>query len=277
MIDTNLILAIKSGYDAWQPPISEAVGGLSRSTDNHLIKYDDPKLDKIKTIGGWKRIVGWDLGKMRDPSAIVIIKYRLIETARNRYYYRDPETFQERSYCKESCVTPVYQLIAARNYHEDYTATVQRLRTFQENQRLDNCSLVFDATGVGVAIEEQLRHLPGFQEVIGMTITGGDGISRKNMFTSCGKTRLLSDLQQVVEQKRIAIPDPAKLNREEKADLEQLTRQITGLQVEETLQGYYKTIDDRKDGHHHDLMIALAMAVAWVEYQAGRYQPIIWV
>lgn len=274
MIDTNLILAIKSGYDAWQPPISEAVGGLSRSTDNYLVNYDDPKLDAIRTIEtGWQRIIGWDLGKMRDPSAIVTLKYRLLCSTRNRVFYMDG--FQQRSYCRESYVTPVYQLIGARNYHEDYTATIHRLRVLQENKRLENCTLIFDATGVGVAVEEQLRHLPGFRETRGMTITGGDAISQKNMFTSCGKTRLLSDLQQVVEQKRIAIPDPAKLARDERADLEQLTRQITGLQVEETLQGYYKTIDDRKDGHHHDLLIALAMAVAWVEFQASRYQPIM--
>ena len=271
-IDTNLIAAIRNDkYDAWANSPTPSRVGITTDHDNHLPKYKDDRLDYVRISGngdGWRRIVSWDLGKLRDPSAIVILKWRMIETGRDRVNRTDFDSGRQSSYCRENYMTPVYQVIGANEYKEDYTDTIARLRRMQENSRLENCTLIFDATGVGVAVEEQLRHLSGFDQVIGMTITGGDTMKAKGMFTSAGKSRLLSDTEQVINQKRIRTP-------ENNPDFQKLRNQITGLQVEETIQGYYRTVDDRSSGHHSDLLMALAMGVAWGEYQAAKYRRLI--
>lgn len=274
MLDTNLIKAIRDhDYDPFQDPISIAHNGISHPDDGKLPLYPgDPKLDYVRCEGsnrGFRNIVAWDLGKIRDPSAIVYVKWRMIVSGRGRKYFRNPNTFQNDSYVSENFYTPVYQIIACKEYfNEDYTDIVANIRTKQDSNRLNHCDLVFDATGIGIGVEEQLRHLPGFEQIVGMTLTGGDNMTKKERFASVGKTRLLSDLQQVVNQKRLRYP------KIKDKTLERLDRQVVGLNVEETQQGYYKTIDDRGVDHHSDLLIALAMAVAWGEFHAARYRHV---
>ena len=265
-IDINLVKAIRDGgYDAWQETETLSPSGKGYS----LPKYEDPKLDYVRTSGGasggWRSIISWDLGKLRDPSAIVALRWRLIETGRNRVKKLDPTRDAYVDYCKESYMTPVFQLIYARDFREDYCRTIERIRAGQEAQKLECCSLVFDATGVGVAVDEQLRHLQGFTETRGMCITGGDVMQNRGMFTSLAKSRMLSDLEQVVTQKRLRTPEGLP-------DIDKLREQLIRLNVEETASGHYRTSNQQGQNHHSDQMMSLCMGVSWGEYIGGRFR-----
>jgi hypothetical protein len=45
-----------------------------------------------------------------------------------------------------------------------------------------------------------------------------------------------------------------------------LARQLTSFRVEETNRGY-RAVDDRREGHHFDLLVALAMGISFIEYK----------
>lgn len=241
-LDTKLISAIRGeNYDAWSEPDDRE--RLNRFTDDPQLRYVITK--------PWRRVIAWDLGKLRDPNAMVVFKWRTIETGWGfaKFDRHRPENV---------FVTPVYQVSGVRESHDDYSVEVQRLRTMIESGKLERGTLVFDATGVGVAVEEQVRHIPGFEKIVPLTITSGDDMKTAGRFAVAGKSRLLSELEQVVKQRRIRIP--------EKQSTERLNRQLKGFQVEETVQGYYRAVDDRREGHHHDLLMSLAMGISYVEY-----------
>ena len=249
-LDTNLIAAIRDkDFDAWKEP------DFRNGRDQYLKGFTDDRNLRYVKVEPWQRLVAWDLGKLRDPNAMVVFKWRTIETGWgfSRHGTRYPaDTFR----------TAVYQVSAVHESHEDYTVEVQRLQRTIDNGKLTRPVLVFDGTGVGVAVEEQVRHLRGFEKVVPLQITSGDNMKTAGRFAVAGKSRLLSELEQVVKQRRIRIPDKKQTDR--------LTRQLSAFQVEETVQGYYKAIDDRKEGHHFDLLVALAMGVSYVEYKMSR-------
>ena len=99
--------------------------------------------------------LGLDLGKKRDFTALVIVE-------RTSDYYGG--------------------LLAVR-YAErmalgtPYTQVVQRVAAMSRGHRELNgfCHLTVDATGVGVAVEEELRAAKGgWRGITAVTITGGD-------------------------------------------------------------------------------------------------------
>lgn len=259
MIDTHLISAIKSGkYDAWADPVVPSVPNFKCDTDGLLAKFEAPDLTYARA-DPWKRYVAWDLGKIRDPSAVITLKYRIIHTAHGLYTRDDVQIN------RESYHTPVYQITGAQEFREDYSETVARLKRNLDNGRLNDATLIFDATGVGVAVAEMLRHVNGFKQIIPLTISGGDKIKSKSGWVVAGKSLLLSDLHQVVLQQRLRTPENNK-------DFDKLKKQLTSLRVEDTISGYYKTVDDRSSGHHSDLLMSLAMAISHGEYLASKFR-----
>lgn len=250
-LDTKLIAAIRDhDFDAWKEP------DFQNGRDQHLKGFTDDRNLRYVKVEPWQQLVAWDLGKLRDPNAMVLFKWRTVETG---WGFSRHET----RYPADVFRTAVYQVRGVHESHEDYTVEVQRLQGMIDSGKWTRPVLVFDGTGVGVAVEEQVRHLKGFDKVVPLQITSGDDMKTAERFAVAGKSRLLSELEQVVKQRRIRIPDRKEINR--------LTRQLAGFQVEETVQGYYKAIDDRREGHHHDLLMALAMGISYVEYKTARY------
>lgn len=235
-LDTKLVAAIRDqNYDVWNTDDLNSNRFTSDQNFRHIKR------------GTWNRLVAWDLGKLRDPNAMVVFKWCTIETAWENSQ-RHINTFR----------TAIYQVVGIHESHNDYTIEVQRLQRMVNDGKWSRPILVFDATGVGVAVEEQVRHLQGFERIVPLQITSGTKMETGGKFAIAGKSRLLSELEQVVKQRRIRIPDRQQTDR--------LARQLTSFRVEETNRGY-RAVDDRREGHHFDLLVALAMGVSFIEYK----------
>jgi|688.fasta_scaffold91002_2 hypothetical protein len=260
-LDTKLIQAIRSkNYNAWAESKTPSRPGITCDTDDLLEPFTDHPEFRSITAGRWKRIVSWDLGKLHNPSAMLIIKFRELTSG---WGYSRFNRFPAESY-----VTPIYQVIGAYESHDDYTEQVMRIQALQA-QMGDDPWCIFDGSGVGVAVEESVRYMDGFERVVALQIVGGESMKTSGRFTVTGKSKLLSELEQAIKQKRVQIPDVRALDK--------LNRQLKGLQVEETVQGHYRTIDDKRGNDHFDQLMALAMGIAYVEYQMAMYRPFQWV
>lgn len=253
MLDMKLLAAIQDGtYDAWSKMTQLEVPDPHYKYGLELFT-DDPEIRFVKAKK-WRRVIAWDLGKLGEPNVMVVLKYLRIETGWGDSYYPGiPRRY---------CVTTIYQVNGVNESHDDYSVEVAKLQAKIDSGELKDTTLVYDATGVGPGVEEQIRHIQGFETVIPVTFSTGTDMKRNRRFVVTGKSQLVSDLESVVKQRRIRIPD--------KKSTERLNRQIAGLQVEETIQGYYRRVDDKRDERHNDLLIALGMGISYVEYLSAK-------
>lgn len=175
-------------------------------------------------------VVGLDLGQKRDYSAVAVLE--LAEIVHDR---RDPITYD---FVREQLTRLVYlERVELGTPYPDVVAHVAGLVT---DDRLRNCTLVVDATGVGAPVVDLLRKERLPCRLLPVTITGGHHDAPVGSGYNVPKRELISGLQVLFDEGKVQIARRLPM-------AEALVRELTGL----------------KEGSRDDLVLATALAWWW--------------
>jgi len=166
--------------------------------------------------------LGLDLGKIRDPSALVVVErtgWRLVV----RYAERMPLGLP-------------------------YPRIVERVREIVQSDELrGNCTVVVDATGLGAPVVDMLAAARLGCELTPVVITGGERGAGKG---TVPKKELMAEVQMLLERRRLKI---GKLREGAR-----LMRELGDIRI--SYSGGRARMGADGAGEHDDLAIALALA-----------------
>ncbi len=194
---------------------------------------------KSRSDPGPRFLVGLDLGKMRDYSALVIV---------------------ERIHPQAPGETIEYHLRHTKRYPlgTPYHDIVDDVSALLENPPLADCSsLIIDGTGVGSAVVEMFRDAG--LAIVPVTITAGDRVHYQGRVAKVPKRNLISILQVVFQTGRLKIAETIELR-------DTLINELVNFKEKITQHGNL-TYGAWRESIHDDLVLALAFA-CW--YGEGR-------
>ncbi len=226
-------------------------------------------------------ILGVDLGKAQDFTAITVLEREQRDTGRTEQVY--VPTSKTYSYgghlvagrANDWEAHPVLENHYAARHLErlpigtPYPAQVARIRelyrrlTAQEGGR--EPLLVVDQTGVGRPVVDMLRSEqlePG-----AVTITGGDAVSRDGRDYRVPKRDLVSVVQVLLQAERLKIASSLK-------EAATLTAELLAFKVSISLKGHDSYGNDAgqwRENPHDDLVLAVALAAWYGEH----YKPVV--
>ncbi|HYI96373.1 MAG TPA: hypothetical protein VEX68_22710 [Bryobacteraceae bacterium] len=177
-------------------------------------------------------VVGLDLGQKRDYSAVAVL-----ELAQTIYEdRRDPVTYD---FVREECFRLVY--LERVELGTPYPDVVEHVAGLVADERLADCTLVVDATGVGAPVVDLLKKAKLPCRLMPVMITGG---SHDRPGPTGGyhvpRRELLTGLQVLFDEGRLQIARRMPM-------AEALVRELTGF----------------KAGSRDDLVLATALAWWW--------------
>lgn len=194
-------------------------------------------------------LIGVDLGKMADYSALIIAEPSA-----------DP--------------TPTYDLrhierVPLKTRYTDVAAHVAGLvADLKDDPRID-VTIVLDYTGVGLAVAEIFLAAGITCPISLVTITAGSKVTRDEVGIHIPKGELVAAVQRCLQEERLRVPadDPA-------SDL--LLGELGDFQAKITPSGHltYQAAVDWRSGKHDDLVLAASLALWWGE--AGRVAVEVW-
>lgn len=189
-------------------------------------------------------IVGVDLAKLHDYTAIVVIDTTLLAS--------------EEKYV----VSAVYRYPIGIEYHRVASHIIEQVLGFPYE---GDVTLVVDATGLGAPVLEQFR--ANLSSVMGVTITGGSNFARKGNDFNIPKIDLISTLLSVVENRCLYFA-------QEIPELDTMIHELMAFQ------GHFsETGRIRYEGRqaHDDMVIALALGVWYAsEGVSFKEKPMIY-
>lgn len=236
-------------------------------------------------------LIGLDLGKKRDYTALAALRQRPVPTGRQervqagfdlrygtayelapimerRYELLHLDRWRGRSY--RDVVPEVQRVLAAlhRVAHQD------ELEATGVGRAIDpDITFLADQTGVGEGVVNDIIRSAGL-DVIGIVITGGTVITRAHEEIHVPKRELVGRMEVVVENRRLAIPSAEQLPHADTlvAELDNFqakTNKLTG-------NDSYGAGEDWREHNHDDLVLAVAMAVWHGEDRndAGNYSEL---
>lgn len=207
-------------------------------------------------------IVGLDIGKVNDPTAIAIIEEQVYcpplggwvsETAITgqlaELWYKSPET-RELWQSQALGQPPIYCRHLARwTIGTPYPVIVRDVIALVHTPPLvGKVTLIPDATGVGAPIVDLLYNAG--VTMFPVTITGGTTANGGNV----PKRDLISSVQWLLQAQRLKIASSLP-------DAAVLTKELSNYRVAIT-QSAHETFNAR-EGEHDDLVLALALACWW--------------
>jgi hypothetical protein len=178
--------------------------------------------------------IGLDIGKARDPTAIVIVK-----RVDRRLAWMAP-VFDGLILCYAERVP----------LGTSYPQVVEHVRKIVTHEKLrGQCVLVVDATGVGSPVVDMLRAARLGCEIVAVVITGGETASGENV----PKKDLLAGVQVLLEKRELKIAPTLK-------EAGALVRELTDVKMAAGSKGRVRMGADGP-GEHDDLVVALGLAV----------------
>lgn len=199
------------------------------------------------SMGEIAATIGVDLGKMRDPSAIVVV-----EELERIFGPTDANSMQDNVRGLESVYRVRHASLCALG--TPYREVVDEVAQLVYRPELRRAQIVFDETGVGVGVADIVRERYNrdprmWHRPIGITITAGTSATRRRV----SKSNLVSNLLGLAERGRLEIPDDLPLADKLRQELRDFTLKYTGA-------GNAKFEAD-KESQHDDLVMALALAL----------------
>jgi len=180
---------------------------------------------------------GLDLGQVNDPSALAITE--AIELPQQPGQKRRPV---------ERHVLAIKRLPLGLSYRAQIELVAETLRPFGPETHL-----IFDKTGVGVAVHDLLREAHREHLFVRwprpVAVTGGEGASD----TSIGKVELFRNLREMVMRKQVRYSPQAE-------GVEELIKEAMAFVPELTQKRKFLTFN-ATGGAHDDMLFALALAV----------------
>jgi len=210
-------------------------------------------------------LVGVDLGQRHDYTAICVAERRAV-----RADGESPEGHGHRptgpGLARFAGGVGSYDIVhLERQRGEPYTALPGRLHDLlraiaaaheERHRRPAKTTLVVDQTGVGVAVVDVLR--AAGLDPVAVTITGGDATSRgADRSYRVPKRELVGAVQVLLQGRRLRVAA-------ELAHAPTLVAEFQNFKATISLTGHdsYGAGSDWREGHHDDLVLAVAMA-AW--------------
>jgi hypothetical protein len=195
--------------------------------------------------------IGLDLGQKQDPSALSVLQSTETGDA-----VRDLVTYEWKR-------DRVMRLIHMERIGlaTTYPDIVERIRKLLQIPSLKDCTLVVDATGVGVPVVDLLRAARLTCRIIPVTITGGAGESSSGSGYSVPKRDLITGLQVLFECGRFEMP-------ESMPSTEHLVQELAGMRAKPSRSGHW-----RYEGAPDDLALSLALAWWWARKRFTWDQP----
>jgi hypothetical protein len=186
--------------------------------------------------------LGLDLGKLRDRTAIAIL-----ERSEQVIAERDPATW-----APARVTTCDFRYLRRLPLHTPYTTVAEHVTRIAGKLAKDgDCSLIVDATGVGVPVVDLLRAANAPWRLMPVTIGHGAGEQYSDGVWRVPKRDLVAGLQLAFEHRNFRI---ASKLREAETLLEELTA------MRATLRSSGVTRYESPGEAHDDLAIAVALA-----------------
>jgi hypothetical protein len=184
--------------------------------------------------------IGLDLGQKQDHTAVSVLEWAETGDA-----VRDPVTYE----WKRDRVMRLVHLERI-GLGTAYPDIVNRAREILNLPQLSGCTLVVDATGVGLPVVDLLRAAHLDCRILPVTITGGVGETSRASGYSVPKRDLVTGLQVLFESGKFQMPDtPAT---------EDLIHELAGMRAKPSRTGNW-----RYEGTPDDLVLSLALAWWW--------------
>jgi hypothetical protein len=210
--------------------------------------------------------IGYDVGQVRDPSALVVVEALPTRTGRAVHASpcdAGPSVPRGGGFCNERCADELADVFRVHDLGRlplgtRYPEQVVSVREVvaRVNRRGIVPYLHVDVTGVGRPVTDMLREgLEGSDYYLSaVTLTSGTTIRPRGMGSaevSVGKEHLVSRLQVLLDHARILLPD----DKESRA----LVRELQDFELRASAAGM--TSGAFKTGSHDDLAVALGLAV----------------
>jgi len=185
-------------------------------------------------------IIGLDLGQAQDYTAIVVVEQKRFQ------YEQKPIEYHVRHLERLKLGTP-------------YPAIVEYVKKLLESPQLRNKSiLVVDRTGVGAPVVDMFKR-SGLRPV-GITITGGNSVTRDNSGYHVPKQDLVSNLQVLLQTGRLKVAA-------ELPEARTLVEELLNFRVKINPQTAHATFEAWREGVHDDLVLSVALACWYAEHQ----------
>lgn len=208
-------------------------------------------------------LIGLDLGKVGDPTALAVLRRHLIQGSDNL----PVRGSMSRAIYGYTCgMLKRWKDISYPDVVKEVTRTILDLNVGKPR-------LVIDGTGVGSAVVDMFLHAGVPADVIPITITGGS-TWRTDRWPGgrcraywVAKTEIVSHLQAALQQRRLWV-------KPDQPDAPVLKKELAEFRVKVT-KAANETYEAR-EGEHDDLVLAVAMPV-WVgasPYTHFRTEPV---
>ncbi len=199
-------------------------------------------------------LIGLDLGKRRDYTAAAVL----------RKSYEEREPLSGTDYPQVVSTYKVGQL--SRTIQTSYEEVADKTADLVRRPELASPTLVVDETGVGVAVTDMLRSRG--LTFAAVSITAGTK-SRQDPDTGTWyvpKRDLVSTVDILLQSRRLTVVESL-------AEAETLTRELQGFQYKLTAAGHDTYgAPDWREGSHDDLVLAVALACWFSEYESSQPQ-----
>jgi hypothetical protein len=189
--------------------------------------------------------IGLDLGQKQDHTAVSILEW-----AETGEALRDAATYEWK---RERVMRLVH--LERIGLGTAYPGIVGRMNEILKMPRLSGCTLVVDATGVGLPVIDLLRAARLNCRILPVTITGGAGESAHASGYSVPKRDLITGLQVLFESGKFEMPDTPTTG--------DLIQELAGMRAKPSRTGAW-----RSEGSPDDLVLSLALAWWWARKRA---------
>ncbi len=198
-------------------------------------------------------IVGLDLGERRDYTALGILQRQVLPTGEATYDVVELERWRGKGY---SILPDKLSEVVDALYQAGHMAQ----RDAGRYRSMDpDIHILVDHTGVGIAVVEEIRKAVS---CIGVTITGGDAITRDGNDYRVPKRELVGSTQVLLEQRRLRIAKALPLTPVITQELENFKAKRSVLTGHDS----YGAGEDWREGNHDDCVLAVAMACWYGEH-----------
>ncbi len=199
------------------------------------------------STGARNRALGLDLGQVQDPTALAVVEWS-----------RRPSDGER-----------LYDLVDLERLPlgTSYPTIVRHLdRLMDTDQLRDTTTLVADATGVGRAVIDQLRHA-GLRPTPVVVHGGRQTTVDDHGYHHVPKRELVGSAQVLLQDRRLRFADDLPF-------VDALEEELLRFEVKITDSGT-DVYGAWREGAHDDLVFALCLAVWYGEEQAARDVPLV--
>lgn len=182
-----------------------------------------------------KFVIGLDLGQSQDYTALSIL-----------------ERVQDDS------DEPIYNIRRLERIRgEPYPSIVEKIKAMLRSPSLAGATLVIDQTGVGAAVVDMF--IKAALKPIGISIHGGDRVSREGLNFKVPKRDLVGVLMVLLQNNRLKISDKLKLGPV-------LQKEMLNFKVKIDPATSHDSYSAWREAEHDDLVLSVALACWYGEY-----------